>query len=265
MIETLVHAPALGLRLWDPWTRREIASGPEVCLVADHRPDRKFALSRSPSGAHVLHAGPPVGAGPATARIEVTDPSRQILSITARLSLPRSGTWAFDPFAVPGTPEGATPVFPHPSRPCPRGWVRFRADLRRESNGRPVPWAVMEVKLGTDLVAIGLSDAHGALAAALPAPPPRKRPLGLPDATPFETSAWTFSVRLRWSPDRLADHIPDLADLAAQPFVDADTSPSDALGAVFARPGDNILVSGTRPAWGAAPADDRSSFLFLKA
>jgi len=265
VIETVVHTPALGVRLWDPWTRRETATGPDVTLVSDNRPDRIHALSRSPSGAHVLHIGPPVGGGPTPARIEVSDKTRQILSFRSKLSLPRSGSWASDPLSVPGTPGGCTPVFPHPSRNSPSGWVCLRAHLRRKTTGKPVPWAVMEVKLGSAVVALGLSDANGAVAAAFAPPPPRERPMGLPEATPFETAAWTFSVKLRWSPDRLADDIPDLSDLAAQPFVDADVSPADALGTVLARPGDNILVSGTRPAWGEPATDDRSSFLFLKA
>jgi hypothetical protein len=265
VIETLVHAPALGLRLWDPWTRRAIAPGPEVSLVADYRPDRIWTLSRSPSGAHVLHIGPPVGAGPAPARIEVADKSRRVLPLRSRFALPHSGPLALDPLSVPGAPEGTFPIFPHPSRPTPAGWVCLRACLRRKTTGKPVPWALMEVRLGADLVAVGLSDAEGAVAAALPAPPPRKRLMGLPESTPFETAAWTFSVTFRWDVARLSDDIPDLADLAAQTAVEADTSPDEAMDAVVARAGDNVLVSGTRPAWGEPPSDERSSFLFLKA
>jgi len=265
VIETLVHAPALGLRLWDPWTRREIASGPEVVLRLDHRPGRPWALSRTPSGAHVLHDGPPLGGSPSPARLEATDKTRQILSVRAGLSLPMDGAWSFDPLTAPGAPDGTIPVFAHPSRNAPAGWVCLRANLRRKTNGKPVPWAVMEIRLGAELVALGLSDPQGAVAAALPAPAPRKRPMGLPDGTPFETAAWTFSVKFRWSPDRLADDIPDLSDLAAQPVVDTDTTPDGSMDSVVARPGDNILVSGTRPAWGEPATDDRSSFLFLKA
>lgn len=103
------------------------------------------------------------------------------------------------------------------------------------------------------------------MAAALPAPPPRERPLDLPADQPFETAAWTLSVRFRWEAARLSDPIPDLDDLAVQPAAGADTDVADALEAFVARAGDNILSSATRPAWGEAPATDRSSFLFLNA
>lgn len=251
MNETLVRAPLAGIRLWDPWS-----PGPSdgIRLHATHpaRPGGRTQLARSSSGIHTLHSIPHLdrspGFLPTGVSVELGDASGGVLPMRLEPTLPCDGIWSeIAPVFAAIAPRGCVPVFPHPSRRPPAGWVCLRASLRRGSPEEPVPWAIVEVRHASRLVAVGMSSPSGEVAAAFAPPEPARRPIGMPLDEPFEPAAWSFEVAFRWSPDRLADSVPALADLASQPAVPAASDPPGKFANIRCGPGETILSSGPRP------------------
>lgn len=259
--------PVAGIRIWDPWSRGPVGPGPRLRLSHPGRPDRKYDLTPAGSGSHALHDAPLLAGGTTGAILEIDDPSRRILPLRAVVDL-QPGRLLANPLpSAPDAPEGSFAAFPDPSRLPPAGWICLRADLRRAGRDplEPCPWALVEIRSGSQVLARGVSDAKGALVAAFPPPPPKDRPIGMDPDLPFEPREWPLEIHFGWSPARLTDSVPTLSDLASQPVVAAVSSIPGRFDAVPVRPGENILVSGTRPAPGATPADAASSFLFLQA
>lgn len=251
MNETLSHEPLVGIRLWDPWNP---TPSDKIRLHAVHsaRPDGRAPLVLSSSGIHALHSIPHLDHSPeflpTELLVELDDPSRQVLPVRLEPTLPCDGIWSDIGTAFSGiAPAGSVPLFAHPCRQAPAGWVCLRASLRRGSSNVAVPWAVMEVRHGSRLVAAGLSSPSGEVVAAFAPPAPARRPIGLPASEEFDTRSWSFDVIFRWSSDRLTDSAPALSDLAAQPAVPATSDLPDKFKSIRCGPGETILSSGPRP------------------
>jgi hypothetical protein len=249
--ETLSHAPLVGIRLWDPWNP---TPSDEIRLHASHsaRPGKRYPLARSSGGIHALHSIPHLDGSPsflpAQLLVELDDPSGQVLPVRLEPTLPSDGIWSDPGEAFSGIgPVGSVPLFVHPRRRAPAGWVCLRASLRRESSNAPVPWAVVEVRHGSRILAVGMSSDSGEVVAAFAPPAPGRRPIGMPLDEPFEPGSWTFDVAFRWSPDRLTESVPSLSDLASQPAVPAASDLPDKFKNIRCGPGETILSSGSRP------------------
>lgn len=247
----LDHAPLVGIRLWDPWNP---APSDGIRLQATHsaRPDRRTPLTRSSSGIHTLHSVPHLDHSPeffpTRILVELGDESEHVLPMLLEPTLPCDGIWSDVGSAFSGiVPAGSVPLFVHPCRQPPAGWVCLRASLRREATGAPIPWAVMEIRHETKLVAVGLSSSSGEVVAAFAPPPERPRPIELPADQPFDRRIWSLDVSFRWSLDRLADSTPALADLGSQPVVAARSDIADKFKNIQCGPGETILSSGPRP------------------
>lgn len=251
MSGTVSHEPLAGIRLWDPWSPKP-ADGIRLHAVHPSRPGKRFPLARSSSGVHTLHSIPHLDHAPeflpTALVVELDDPSRQVLPVRLEPALPCDGIWSDIGTAFSGiAPAGSVPLFAHPCRQAPAGWVRLRASLRLGSSNVAVPWAVMEVRHGSRLVAAGLSSPTGEVVAAFAPPAPARRPIGLPASEEFDTRSWSFDVIFRWSSDRLTDSVPALAALASQPAVAVQADVPDKFKTLRCGPGETILSSGPRP------------------
>lgn len=251
MSETLVRAPLAGIRVWDPWSP---APSDGIRLHATHpaRPGGGTPLARSSSGIHTLHSIPHLEHSPeflpTRILVELGDAHGQVLPMRLEPSLPCDGIWSDVGSAFSGiAPAGNVPLFVHPCRRPPAGWVCLRASLRRGSPEEPVPWAILEVRHASRLVAVGMSSPSGEVVAAFAPPEPARRPIGMPLDEPFDPASWSFEVAFRWSPDRLTDFVPALADLASQPAVPAASDPPGKFANIRCGPGETILSSGPRP------------------
>lgn len=209
-------------------------------------------LARSAGGVHTLHSMPHLDHSPSFFPtglvVELEDPSDQVLPVRLEPTLPSDGIRSDPGEAFSGiAPGGCVLLFVHPRRSAPAGWVCLRASLRRESSGTAVPWAVMEVRHGNRIVAVGLSSLAGEVVAACAPLPERQRPIGLPADQPFDRRIWDLDVSFRWSPDRLTESVSFLSDLASQPAVPAASDLPDKFKNIRCGPGETILSSGSRP------------------
>ncbi len=255
MSETLSHKPLVGIRLWDPWSHTPSA-GIHLHAIHASRPDKRFPLTRSSSGVHTLHPIPHLDHTaeflPTGLVVELDDASAQVLPLRLEPTLPSDGIWSSVDDAFSGiAPEGSVPLFAHPIRVPPPGWVCLRASLRRAGSDIPVPWAIMEIRHESRLVAIGLSSPTGETVAAFAPPPERQRPITRSADQPFDRRIWSLDIAFRWSPDRLTDSVAptlaSLASLASQPEVAAQADVADKFKKLHCGPGETILSSGPRP------------------
>ncbi len=263
MTDSVTLGSLLGIQLWDPWAPSLSPSSVRVRAQHSLRPGRWQTLSRSASNCHVLLSIPHlVGRIDASHQeqilVEVDDPERRILPLRFEPLVPCDTFW----FNVPAefsnlAPAFHVPTFAHPARTCPAGWICLRADLRRESDETIVPWALMEVRLGSDLMTIGMSSNAGSITAAFPAPPDRIRPASMPSSEPFDTKRWIFDLTFRWSSARIGNDSPSLTDLASMPIVAALSAPSTQLTTLECSTGETIMSTSSSLA--------NSSFLLIQA
>jgi hypothetical protein len=136
------------------------------------------------------------------------------------------GTEATSPFSSP-----YIPLFALPSRPTPAGMTAVRASLTDAASGDPAEGAVLEVRQAGRLLALGLADARGEVAATfaypeVAAPPTWSPPAAAPKPLPMTDQHWTLDLAVRYRRDlpRVAPGgsrppLHDLCDLLHQPVA----------------------------------------------
>jgi hypothetical protein len=250
--DTVERHALLGLACIEAPTGRAVSQGLVLEVEDLRRPQSRTALQRNASGLFVLHALPGssgFGGGPASPpppptppgshRLHLRDPQGRYLPLWCALTLPApgrptAGLWQLPgEAALPQPGAGAAlpglPLFAGPAWQPPAGWVLVRAELRAASDPqRPLPWAWVQLLLGSTLLAAAPADEQGRVLLAAPMPRPREGPAvsspppvsSPPDAVESpEPWTWTVTLRARWSPTQRPGVPPDLATLAAQPEV----------------------------------------------
>lgn len=161
------------------------------------------------------------------------------------------------PLASPPAPRLApsyVPLFSAPARAVPAGRAAVRATFVRRSNGAPAAGAVLEVRLGTHLLARGIADHRGAVVAmfAYPEPvtPSATSPGGGSAPSVSLTNQWWplgITVRYRAThatyPAGAPDALPDLCELLGQPLAAVHTaSPLAPLTEATLRYGEELVL-----------------------
>jgi hypothetical protein len=150
----------------------------------------------------------------------VTDTRDRYLPFALSLDVPSDGLYA--PYCTESSPRDADPYVPlysAPARAVPAAMIVVRCDLRRESDrAKPAPWAWLELCVGSDVVATGMSDANGSALLVAPLPAPRERTFPLPLA-PFDGTTWQISMRAYWHPARAGERVPDFCTVREQPEI----------------------------------------------
>ena len=238
--DTVVRTALLGVVFRDAGTLRSAADGLRAELVDTWQPQRRVPLVANRSGVFVLHRFPGLSgfgdvvvpptptspAEPARYRLEVRDTTGRYLPAATPVTLPHEGL-----FGLPGSydsPADTTPyvpLFSAATRSVPPPLAELRAELRRASAPEsPVPWALLELWLGSERIAQGLADAEGRV--LLPFPLPRPREPGLRDSPGTLDERWSWDVTLLafWSPttpvsppDDEPTVLPELEALLTQP------------------------------------------------
>lgn len=280
VIDTLTRVAPLGLGLWDPTLGRLVADGIHVGV---HRLAGSRTFDRVPAIAnrsgifvpHDLFGGAvfdehwhPATASPADhLLVTVRDTLERYLPVALHLDPPREHGFAVPPCltnlepialsaASPPPPSPYVPLFASPSRPVPAGMTAVRAVLKDVVTGAAAAYAVLEVRADGQLIARGVADDRGEVAAVFAYPevsaPPPWSPPGAP--TPrlrLVDQSWPIDVKVRYRrnlprvrPDPAQPAVPDLCDVLQQPAVTAVTaSPPAPLGELVLRYGEELVLA----------------------
>ena len=226
VLRTSTFVAPLGLRFWDPVSRRLIGDGLEVTAHPEG-PGRPVAAYANRAAIYVVRDLPGLreteaGAGDADYWAEppktreftivVRDAERRFLPFQFGVSAPAKGVlgWPCPLISPPDAPPNmvaAAPLFSAPTRDTPAGMAVIRARLRTAA-GKPAAWALLEARAGNGPLARGLANRDGdvALLFAYPRPPTSGTRVPLPQQT------WNIQLRARYRP---ADHPPEAPDLCA--------------------------------------------------
>jgi hypothetical protein len=282
------HVP-LGFAFRDASDLALVSDGLDIRITDAARPWRKARLGPTPSSTWMAPRLPGLDAELAetpadwpakarTFRASVEDPFRRFLPMRFEADLPARGrfvwpTWAgldkakIAPLLPAGAPVGYKPdylpLFPSIARtpPGPRATVRAQlAERQADTSDKPAAWAAMTVSVDSKVIALGIADAGGSIAAcgaypALPVQAPADAAKGRKQVI------WSAEIAVYW--DELGPEVPDLADvlgqLAGTPRVVLEridkTDPLPAQELVLGRP--LTLVTKKN-------ASDRLSTLYLK-
>lgn len=282
------HVP-FGFAFRDASDLSLIGDGLDVRVTDVKRPFRKVRLAPTPSGSWMSPRLPGLDAGlaerpadwPANARtfeVTVTDEQERFLPIRFDAELPNRGRFTWPAWAgldqpkiapilpvspLPGYKLDYLPLFPSIARaaPGPRAIVRAQlAERQADTSDKPCAWAVMTVTVGGKIIAVGVADAGGSIAAcgaypALPVQAPADAAKGRKQVI------WKADIAVYW--DELVDKPPKLdailGQLASPPRVVLErfdkTDPLPAQDLLLGRP--LTLVTKKN-------ATDRLSTLYLK-
>jgi hypothetical protein len=278
--DTVVRRALLGLQCRDLVDHRVVAEGLRVELVDLWRPERRRDLVANRSGVFVLHDFPglnsfgdvPAGASPADSsttasspgdeagrwRLTVRDTLARYLPLTLAPTLPAEGLLGLAGGAVsPAGPHSDTdpwlPLYSAPTRPLPVAQASLRTELRRASApDQPVPWARLELWLGSEVIGEGMSDANGRALLVFALPRPREATLRTSPAGSATRFDWPVTLRAFSQPGiglgLGSGAAPDLESLLAQPeatLLDRPDAPPVPLGPLTLRAGETLVVTGT--------------------
>ncbi len=284
VVESVAHVAPLGLGLWDAVAGRLASEGLAVRVfpLAGTRVSPVFAAPNR-SGVFVAHGLPGLrtfesdsgdadfSASPPTPRpflIEVRDTLARYTAFVLHVGLPAPRGLVlpacvadlFPPEPTPPSPPVApayVPLFGTAARSVPAGMTAVRATFVDAGTGKPAVFAVLEVRESGWLVARGIADERGEVAAMLaypepPAPPPPLSPPAPPaPAQPLTKRTWVIEIAVRYrrdlpryTPDPARAPLPDLCELLAQPLAAAVTtkSPPDPLAAATLRYGEELVL-----------------------
>jgi hypothetical protein len=280
IVEQVRRIAPFGLGLWDTVTRRLISDGIDVRVFRGSNvrgaPPTPGVASRN--GIFVPHdllgaasfdeALRPVVSPPETLIVEVRDTRDRYTSFLLELALPSAAQLLVPPYAealeVPfpheWSPPKATvylPLFPLPAQPVPAGMAVVRARLV-DVNGSPAAFAVLEVRHLGQLLARGIADERGEVAAIF----------AYPEAAPLPLigQRWKVQVAVRHrrhlplvTTDPTRAPLPDLGDVLGQDLAQIEGSPlvSGDLTLIYGRE----AVAGVDP--DAEPGGDRRAELLI--
>ena len=263
--DRVVRQALLGIQFRDAVDGRVVADGLQVELADLWQPQRRQLLVANRSGVFALHrfAGlrgfgddlPDSPPSPGRFRVTARDPLGRYVATAVSPTLPAAGLFAPAASGSPSVPPPHVPLYSAATRPLPVAMASLRAELRAAGNdAAPVPWARLELWLGSQRLAEGLADAAGRVLLVFALPRPPEAALHASPAATATRFEWSVTLRAFWHPDRRADEIPDLDAVHAQPEVGllAGASPPRALPALTLRGGETLVAA-------SAP----SSFLYV--
>lgn len=232
--DTQVREALFGVQFRDALGGRVVADGLEVEIEDRWQPpaqnQRRRTLVANRSGVFVLHAfaglrgdeGEALDPPPAPGRFRVTVRDRLARYVPTALSpaLPGDGLFALAGGGSPLALPPHVPLFSAATRELPVGMASVRAELRVAGDDEaPVPWARLELWLGTTRLAEGLADEAGRVLLVFPLPRPPQPALRSSPASMQTRLEWTVTLRAHADPRLGADGVPDLEAVLEQPRV----------------------------------------------
>jgi hypothetical protein len=284
VIETVTHVTLFGLGLWDAATNRLVSDGMEVRIfrLAGTRPvepvlaranRRGIFVARGVAGLRALEAGagddafwgalPP----PRPFLVEVRDLLERYTSFVVHVGLPAGRGLTVPPciaelaplesVASPPPLPVYVPLFGTAARTVHAGMTAVRATLVDAVTRRPAESAVLEVRESGRVIARGIGDARGEVAAVFaypepPAAPPSSPPGPAARPQPLAAQTWDLDISVRYrrdlpryTPDPARPPLADLCDVIAQPPAAVTTSsPPITVAAVTLRYGEELVLGG---------------------
>lgn len=238
VLERLSVFTPLGVRFWDPVTRSSPVDGLDVSLASDlgERLGRPRAAFRTGGGVFAFRNLPgldgieqpgtePVASPPVTRPfvLQVVDRQRRFVPLALRLTLPLpySGLYPRDPGEAPG--EGGNRRFllmSAPARSVPL-WQGHIAGRLANRAGDPAAHAAIAASFPTGETFVGIADADGAFAIALPFPEVLPGPpTSPPQSNAISAQEWPFTLRVHHAPGGLVPipgtDLPDYTDILGQ-------------------------------------------------
>lgn len=227
--DTVIRHALLGLQFRDAVDGRVVADGLDVQINDLWQPHRRQALVANRSGVFALHRfaglhgdGNDVADSPNAGRFRVTarDLWSRYVPTAVSPTLPGEGLFALAGMGSPAALPPHVPLFSAATRALPVAMASLRAELRLAGrDDTPVPWARLELWLGSQRLAEGVADERGRALLAFPLPRPPEPALRTSPASLRTVWQWSVVLRGFWHPDRRAGEIPDLEDVYAQPEV----------------------------------------------
>jgi hypothetical protein len=293
-VETVTRRAPFGLAFWDPAAGHPVSDGlaVKVFRAPATRPSDAVASPPNRSGVFVAHdltgsrAFDPAlddeGSSPAPPYlVEVRDLYERYLPFVMQIASAGAGGFAVPPCAadLPGTSPMSPPVmryvplFIAPSYRAPAGLAVVRASIVDGATGLAAAHAVIEVRESGRLVARGMADIKGQVAAAFAYPemsgPPTWSPPGAaPARVRTVDQKWMLDVKVRfrrdlalyapggYTPRKERPALPDLCDVVQQPVVSVSTlSPPVVLGSVDLSYGEELILGADPSAAPGASVD----------
>ena len=213
--------------------------------------------------------------------VEVFDTANRFQPFRLTLRLPVKGIYQWEnvPPTSPNQTVSSIPLYSAPSRRGSSGMAIVRAELR-ENDKTPAAFAVLEARIGSELVARGIADREGRIVLMFPALSPRHNPLASPPNGATRVSLadqeWELDFTLRYQPGggaaslpqekSGADAFPDLRLVLAQKpgKLWANVQKKNSFTTAVLRVGRELVLR-SRLAETPAPGDERafSSYLFV--
>lgn len=262
--DRIVRQALLGVQFRDAVDGRVVAEGLDVQIDDLWQPRRRAKLVANRSGVFALHSfaglrgdGGDTVDSPNAGRFRVTaqDLLGRYVSTAVSPTLPGDGLFAPSSAGSPAALPPHVPLFSAATRALPVAMASLRATLRLAGrDDAPVPWARLELWLGSQRLAEGLADEAGRALLVFPLPRPPEPALHSSPASLRTVLQWSVTLHAFWHPDRRAGEIPDLEDVHAQPEVGLLQHPaSPAPLAPLTLQGGETLVAASQP----------SSFLYV--
>ncbi len=268
VIEQFTHVTPFGLGLWDVVTSALVSEGLSVRIraLAGTAVASTTIATATRSGLFAAHdlqrlrafesgnEGLEAWAIPSPPRphfIEVRDTVGRFLPFALHLLLPTRGLalppcadalWPIELSSPLGMSPAAAvmpsyvPLFSTPARTAPAGRATVRARILVDgASGAPAAWAVLELRHAGRLLARGIADARGEVAAMFaypepPDPPPTSPSGGTAPTIPLSRQSWPIEITVRYGaelptyPVGARDAVPDLCDVLQQPTTAVFTS-----------------------------------------
>ena len=255
IIERLTIVAPFGIGLWDGTRGRLVSEGMQVRVFRTTGPYARDVVEATAgrNGVFVPHTlfGPrrfddrsisDSTSPPETVLVEVRDLLGRYASFVMHLSERRGDgfavpscvddvTWPGTPTTSPGASTPYVPLLALPSQPTPAGMTAVRASLTDAATGSPAEGAVLEVREAGRLLARGLADDRGEVAAVfaypeVAAPPPWSPPGAAPKPLRMTDQHWALDVAVRYrrnllrvTPGGSRPPLPDFCDLLQQPIA----------------------------------------------
>ena len=268
VIERFTHMTPFGLGLWDSASGALVSEGLSVRVraLADTQVASTTMATATRSGLFAAHGlqrlrafesgsdgleAWAIASPPRPHLVDVRDDTGRFLPFAMHVLLPARGLalppcvdalWPIElPSPLAHSPVSATvpsyvPLFSTPARVVPAGRAIVRARILLDrTNGAPAAWAVLELRHAGRLLARGIADARGEVAAMFaypepPDPPPTSPGGGAAQTVPLSNQSWPIEITVRHRADLptypagVRDAVADLCELLQQPTTAVFTS-----------------------------------------
>jgi hypothetical protein len=226
-------------RLWiNNWKKRAFAFPNRVGIYVLHKASGLEDSRYSEGDAQFWNDNPPQKLY--VAEIFDTEGRFQPFHFTVKLPVKGIYKWENIPASPPNKNLASIPLYSAPARRVSDGMSVIRAYLRT-ANDTPASWAVLEARLGENLVARGIADRNGQIVLIFPSLPPQSNPVASPPEGAARVSLaeqrWLLDLSVKYQPDIFQSSPPTLTESDEEVFPDLRLVLAQAEGKLWADAG----------------------------